>query len=56
MNFNVIKSKPEHASAIIIHQKKVLLNLRSNKKIFFIQIMGNTRWAMEKMKTLRRQP
>ena len=57
MNFNVIKSKPEHASAIIIHHKKKFYNLRSNrKKDFLSKSLGNTSGAMEKMKTLRRQP
>ena len=55
MNFNVIKSKPEHASAIIIHhKKKVLLNLRSNKKnIFYPNHWGILGGAMEKNENLK---
>ena len=54
MNFNVIKSKPEHASAIIIHhKKKVLLNLRSNKKYFYPNHWGILGGLWKKMKTLR---
>ncbi len=55
MIYNVIANKPKHASAIIIyHKKKVLLNLRSNKKnIFYPNHWGLLGGAKEKNENLR---
>ena len=55
MKLNLIKSKPKNASAIIIHhEKKILLNLRSNKKnIFYPNHWGLLGGAMEKNENLK---
>ena len=55
MKLNVIKSKPKDASAIIIYyKKKVLLNLRSNKKnIFYPNHWGLLGGAKENKENLR---
>ena len=55
MMLNVIKSQPKDASAIIIYyKKKVLLNLRSNKKnIFYPNHWGLLGGAKENKENLR---
>ena len=55
MQCNIINNNPNDASAIIIYQKKkVLLNLRSNKKkIFYANHWGLLGGAKEKNENLR---
>lgn len=55
MQYNIINNNPNDASAIIIYQKKkVLLNLRSNKKkIFYPNYWGLLGGAKEKNEDLR---